>query len=172
MPPGTVNAMSYPDPRYLGDAGEASAVLRPAGREPELVWPIPGQTTQYLATGASTGGDFGLYRWNMGPESTGASPHFHRTMSESFFVLDGAVRVHDGGDWREARAGDFLFVPAGGIHGFRNESGAPASMLILFTPGAPREAYFEGLAELARGEREMTPDEFREFCLQHDNIYL
>ena len=29
------------------------------------------------------------------------------------------------------------------MHGFRNESGEPASMLILFTPGAPREDYFE-----------------------------
>ena len=36
--------------------------------------------------------------------------------------------------------GDFLFVPEGGIHGFRNESGAPASMLLLFAPGAPRAA--------------------------------
>ena len=35
------------------------------------------------------------------------------------------------------------------MHGFRNESGEPASMLMLFAPGAPREAYFEGLVELA-----------------------
>jgi len=164
--------MSYPEPRYLGDGGEPTAVLRPSDQEPDLDWPLPGQTTQYLATGAATGGDFGLYRWNMGPESTGATPHFHRTMSESFFVIDGVVRVHDGHDWRDAHAGDFLYVPPGGIHGFRNESGASASMLILFTPGAPREAYFEGLAELARGEREMTAEQFQAFCVEHDNHYI
>jgi mannose-6-phosphate isomerase-like protein (cupin superfamily) len=164
--------MSYPDPRYLGDSGEASAVLRLATDKPDLEFPAPGQNAHYLATGATTGGDFGLYRWNMGPEPTGAMPHFHRTMSESFYVLDGAVRVHDGRDWRDAEPGDFLYVPPGGVHGFRNESGAPASMLILFTPGGPREGYFEGLAALARGERQMTAEEFRAFCLEHDNIYL
>ncbi|HEX6878453.1 MAG TPA: cupin domain-containing protein [Nocardioidaceae bacterium] len=164
--------MSYPEPRYLGETGEVSAVLRPADHKPDLEWPTPGQSTHYLATGTTTEGRFGLYRWNMGSESGGAKPHFHRTMSESFFVLDGAVRVHDGHDWRDAHAGDFLYVPPGGVHGFRNESGAPASMLILFAPGAPREGYFEGLAELARGDRQMTPEQFEAFCVEHDNIYI
>jgi hypothetical protein len=41
----------------------------------------------------------------------------------------------------------------GGIHGFRNESGEPASMLLHFAPGAPREGYFEGLAEWVRDGR-------------------
>jgi quercetin dioxygenase-like cupin family protein len=45
--------------------------------------------------------------------------------------------VYDGREWLDARAGDHLFVLAGGVHGFRNESGARASMLLLFAPGAP-----------------------------------
>lgn len=50
-------------------------------------------------------------------------------------------------------------VPPGGLHGFRNESGARASMLLHFAPGAPREPYFEGLNRLAAGER-WTPEEY------------
>src|SRR6476659_2256934 len=142
--------MSYPEPSYLGSAGEITARFRPVDTPPELPRP-GGGAASYLATGASTGGRFGLYRWDMGPEKGGAQPHFHRTMSESFFVLSGAVRLYDGEQWREGGAGDFLHVPDGGIHGFSNESGEPASLLILFAPGAPREAYFEGLAELAAG---------------------
>ncbi len=161
--------MSYPDPRYLAATGEASAVLRPAEHPPEISGPAPGQSAHYLATGATTGGDFGLYRWNMGPDPSGPAPHFHRTMSESFFVLDGEVRVHDGQDWRDAHPGDFLYVPPGGIHGFRNESGAPASMLILFTPGAPREAYFEGLNDWLSGRRRFTDEELAAFLVEHDN---
>jgi mannose-6-phosphate isomerase-like protein (cupin superfamily) len=164
--------MTYPETRYTGDRGEVSAALRRADHAPELSLPAAGQSAHYLATGATTGGDFGLYRWNMGAETTGASPHFHRSMSESFFVLEGAVHLYDGEGWREGGVGDFLYVPPGGVHGFRNESGTPASMLILFTPGAPREAYFEGLAALARGEREMTAEEFHAFCDEHDNIYV
>jgi uncharacterized RmlC-like cupin family protein len=61
-------------------------------------------------------------------------------------VITGTVRLLDGANWIDAKPGDFLYVPAGGLHGFRNDSGEPASMLILFAPGAPRELYFEGLA--------------------------
>src|SRR5690606_40403640 len=105
-----------------------------------------GNSSHRLATGASTGGLFGLYRWEMGPEPSGPGPNFHRTMTESFYVLAGVVRIYDGSRWVDCVPGDFVHVPFGGIHGFRNESGAPAEMLIHFAPGAPREADFEGLA--------------------------
>ena len=126
----------------------------------------------YIATGESTGGKFGLYRWDMAPNTPGAAAHFHRTISESFFILSGAVDLFNGEKWTEATSGDFLYVPEGGVHGFRNASNEPASMLILFAPGAPREAYFEGLAEVALGKRRFTPEEYKEFCERHDNIFV
>ena len=158
--------MSYPEPRYLGEKGEISARLRTADQAPELVNPTG--TASYLATGASTNGQFGLYRWNMDGPPTGPGPHFHRTISESFFVLSGVVRLFNGGRWIDATAGDFLFVPEGGLHGFRNESGEPASMLILFAPGAPREGYFEGLREIA----ELSDEEQAEFMIRHDTYWV
>jgi mannose-6-phosphate isomerase-like protein (cupin superfamily) len=158
--------MSYPEPRYLGGGGETSATARPADAAPDLV--LSSTNVHYLATGSTTGGDFGLYRWEMTGPPSGPAPHFHRTISESFYVLEGTVRLYDGRAWTEATAGDFLFVPAGGIHAFRNESGAPASMLLLFTPGAPRERYFEGLAEIAASGRQLSPEEMTEFLREHD----
>jgi mannose-6-phosphate isomerase-like protein (cupin superfamily) len=159
--------MTYPPPRYLGRGGERSARYRPADHAPELAYPA-GTTVHYLATGASTGGEFGLYRWDMGPEPSGPGPHFHRTISESFFILSGTVRIFDGSEWLKATPGDFVHVPAGGIHGFRNESGQPASMLLHFSPGAPREAYFEGLLTVAGAD-----DAAREaFFAEHDNHWL
>ena len=114
-----------------------------------------------LATGASTGGLFGLYRWEFSGAVSGPGPHFHKTMTESFYILTGSVSIYDGRDWRTAEPGDFLHVPAGGSHGFRNESGEEASMLLHFAPGAPREAYFEGLRPGWRrarsGARRSTP---------------
>ncbi len=162
--------MTYPDPHYLGDAGEISATYRPAGHEPELTYPN-GNTAHYLATGASTHGLFGLYRWEMGPEPSGPGPHFHRSISESFYVLSGSVRIYDGSRWIETVPGDFVHVPEGGIHGFRNESGEPASMLLHFAPGAPREGYFEGLAEFAASGKP-SDEELAAFYLRHDNIWL
>jgi len=93
-------------------------------------------------------------------------------MSESFFILSGAVRLFNGERWVNATEGDFLYVPEGGIHAFANESGAPASMLILFAPGAPREAYFEALAEIAASGRQLSDEEWLELGRRHDNYFV
>ena len=127
---------------------------------------------QHLATGATTDGSFGLYRWVMTGEPTGPAPHFHRTMHESFYVLEGSVKLYDGSGWVSAKSGDFLHVPPGGLHGFRNESGRTVSMLILFTPGAPREAYFEGLNRFARSGEWPDQEELLAFFAEHDNHYV
>jgi mannose-6-phosphate isomerase-like protein (cupin superfamily) len=161
--------MSYPPPRYTG-SGEASARLRRRDHAPELLQ-TTGGAVHYLATGASTAGEFGLYRWDFSTQRTGPDPHFHRTISESFFILSGVVTVYDGRQWTEAYPGDFLFVPEGGIHGFKNESGQEASMLILFAPGAPREEYFETLVEIGKGKK-MSEQELADFYLRHDNHWL
>ncbi len=158
----------YPEPRYRGDTGEVSATLRRADHEPELSH-ASGGGAHYLATGASTDGEFGLYRWDMGATPSGPEAHFHASISESFFVLSGTVRLYDGGSWIDGSPGDFLYVPPGGIHAFRNESGEPASMLILFTPGAPREDYFETLA--AGRLKDMSEAEKADFFLRHDTFW-
>ncbi|WP_043631822.1 cupin domain-containing protein [Nonomuraea candida] len=163
--------MSYPEPRYFAEQGEHSGVLRPADQVPDLV---VGTNTQvhYLATGGTTNGAYGLYRWEMGPKPGGPGPHFHRTMTESFYVLSGTIRLFNGEKWAEGKPGDFLFVPEGGVHAFRNESGEPATMLILFTPGAPREAYFEELAEIAASGRQLSPEEWTDVYLRHDQYMV
>lgn len=121
-----------------------------------------------VATGTQTGGAYGLFRWDMTDAESGPSPHFHKRISEAFYVLDGTIELYDGQSWTEGRPGDFLHVPPHGVHAFRNRSGAPASMLILFVPGAPREAYFSALAEIASGTREVAPDAWAEFLASHD----
>jgi mannose-6-phosphate isomerase-like protein (cupin superfamily) len=159
--------MSYPEPIYTGDGGEPTATYRPATHPPELTY-ASGNTVHYLATGATTRGEFGLYRWLMGPGRSGPDPHFHRAISESFYTLTGTIRIFDGRRWIDTVPGDFVHVPQGGIHGFRNESGEPASMLIHFAPGAPREDYFEGIPDLDK----LTEDEKAAFYRYHDTYWL
>jgi mannose-6-phosphate isomerase-like protein (cupin superfamily) len=163
-----MSLLSYPEARYHGSGGEVSATYRPAGQAPNLTYPASGVTIDYLATGASSDGDFGLYRWTAGPEESGPAPHFHRTISESFFILSGTMRIYNGTEWLETTAGDYVYVPPGGLHGFRSVTGVPASMLLLFTPGAPREGYFEGLINVAN----MTDEEKTAFYEHHDNHWV
>jgi mannose-6-phosphate isomerase-like protein (cupin superfamily) len=156
----------YPPPRYRGDTGEVTATLRPGDAPPDYTsW---GVEYHYLATQQSTDGDFGLYRVDLAPKAGGPGPHFHKRMSESFFVLSGRMRLYDGQNWVDGTGGDYLYVPPGGIHGFRNEADEPASILMLFTPGAPRQDYFEGFPALA----ELTDDERRQFFVDHDNFFV
>lgn len=158
--------MTYPPTRYDGD-GEVSATVHRADDAPDLVMPN-GSPVHYLATGASTAGLFGLYRWVVPPGPGGASPHIHRTFSESFYILEGTVEIYDGARWIRGGRDDFFHVPPGGIHGFRNGGDVTARMLIHFAPGAPREEYFENLHRLA----DMTDEERLRFFLAHDNEYV
>ena len=162
--------MSYPAPRYHGEGGEATAWIR-LHVAPHDLDHASGGSVDYLAVGTATDGEFGLYRWNFAPGRSGPDPHFHRTISESFFVLSGTVRLYDGTGWKDAGPGDFMHVPPGGLHGFRNESGEAASMLLLFTPGAPREEYFETLAGIGFG-RAVTADERADLYRRHDTYWI
>lgn len=169
--------LSYPPARYGGTTGLINASFRPADSKPDVVsGDVDGGVTgssqnqrlHYLATGAGTGGEFGLYRIDMPPKGTGPRTHFHRTLSESFFILSGTVRLFNGDRWIDATPGDFLYVPVGGLHAFHNGSAEPASLLLLFAPGAPREGYFEGFADLAG----MSDEQKEEFFLLHDNHWV
>jgi quercetin dioxygenase-like cupin family protein len=155
----------YPADRYRGSTGEASARVRTSRTDPEVRY-RSGVTCEYLATGDQTGTTFGLYRWTFGPDETGPEPHFHRSITESFYVLSGEVRLFDGTAWRAGHPGDFMFVPEGGLHGFRGAE--HASMLLMFAPGAPREDYFETLAAAV----DMTEEERAEFMIRHDTYWV
>ncbi|MCX4453923.1 cupin domain-containing protein [Streptomyces sp. NBC_01340] len=159
--------MSYPKQVYFGNGGEISANFRPESTGPNL-GEAGKDAIHYLATTATTRGEFGLYRVEMSPKAGGPKTHFHRSISESFFILDGTVRLFNGEEWVDAQKGDFLHVPQGGLHAYRNDSDAPAQMLLLFAPGAPREKYFEGLSQLAHA----TDEERASFLDEHDSYFV
>jgi mannose-6-phosphate isomerase-like protein (cupin superfamily) len=150
--------------------GEVSAVLRSVDSIEHLM--VGTTSARFVATGDVTNGHFGLYRWDMSAQAGGATPHFHRTFTESFYVLSGSVQLFDGAAWVPAEAGDFLFVPERGIHGFRNASGESASMLILFSPGPPREAYFRELAEIRASGRTPSDEEWADLYARHDQTMV
>lgn len=129
--------------------------------------------TRFLATGSQTRGDFGLFEVTMPPGGSGPGPHLHRTFSESFHVLEGSLAVLVGSDWTTAGPGDLVYVPRSGLHGFRAAGpDVGARFLILFTPGIPREEYFEGLVALHANGRTPSTAEIDEFALRHDQLNL
>lgn len=155
---------------YERSDGEISAVYRPLAKVPDLVGPNASMT--FLAPGSMTRRQFGVFRRDMQPGAGGPDAHIHRTFSESFYMLSGRVRFYDGSDWVEATAGDFLYVPKGGIHAFSADSDEPASMLILFAPGAARERYFIEMEEIRTTGRTLTAREWTELWARHDQYMV
>jgi len=156
---------------YVGDGGETSAIAVPMETVRSLEFKS-GTIARLVAPGALTAGRYGLFRWDMPAKAGGAGAHFHRTFSESFYVIDGEVGLFDGRAWTTGKAGDCLYVPEGGIHGFRNDADVSASMLILFAPGAPRERYFEELVEIGASGRTLSKEEWAEVYARHDQTMV
>lgn len=156
---------------YTRDLGEISAA-GVSQAEMRTLTMKSGTVARFIATGSSTCGDFGLYRWEMPASTGGATGHFHRTFSESFYVLDGHPSFFDGATWTLADPGFFLYVPQGGIHGFRNDAPEPATFLILFSPGIAREGYFEALADIGATGREMTKADWAELYERFDQVMV
>ncbi|MGR7028124.1 cupin domain-containing protein [Geodermatophilus sp. URMC 62] len=154
--------MSHPDPGRVQVRTLADHPMADAGPN----------ALRMVATGAVTAGRFGLVEYRLGPHAAGAAPHYHRTFSESFYVLSGEVTLYAGGRWQPHRPGDFALASEGGVHGFRNDSGEPASLLILFTPGVARETFFAEMAELRRSGRRPSPEEMTAFYARHDQVMV
>ena len=120
----------YPPDVYTGDDGEVSAWVRRSDAGGDVPY-RNGVRCEYLATGEQTAGRFGLYRWTFGEGESGPDPHFHRSISEHFYVLSGTVRLGLGE--RE------LLVEAGQAASFDTMTphvigahGGPAELLSIF----------------------------------------
>jgi quercetin dioxygenase-like cupin family protein len=156
---------------YTGETGETSGIAVPPGSMRSIAY-ASGTVGRFVATGSLTRGKYGLYRWEMPPNGGGAGAHFHRSFSEAFYVLGGAPSFFDGKGWTRAEPGFYLYIPEGGIHGFRNETAEPATFLILFAPGIAREAYFEELAEIGTSGRTMTKADWADLYARHDQVMV
>jgi mannose-6-phosphate isomerase-like protein (cupin superfamily) len=86
----------------------------------------------------NTNGALSIIQGFVGP---GGGPiwHLHEDADEIFVVLDGDLTVKAADEVFHAQAGDFVFVPKGVYHQFRNNSLKPIKILLMFSP-----AGFEG----------------------------
>jgi quercetin dioxygenase-like cupin family protein len=97
------------------------------------VFSAVGDVYRILATGEQTGGAYALCEARVLPGG-GPPPHVHRREDESFFILEGEITFTLDGRKISAKAGSFLQSPRNLPHAFKNESSAPARMLIFTAP--------------------------------------
>jgi len=64
-------------------------------------------------------------------------PHAHATSDKVYVVLEGVCRFSVDGEEAAHGPGAAVLAPAGKDHGVRNDSDAPARLLVMMTPPPP-----------------------------------
>jgi quercetin dioxygenase-like cupin family protein len=91
------------------------------------------------------------------PEA-GPPPNRHPADDEAFYVLDGTFELRIGSEIRTAKAGDFIKIPRGEVHTFKNVGPDPARILIMNAPGTAHVRFFsEAGAPMPPGTKDMPP---------------
>lgn len=103
---------------------------------------VLGSTHLNVITPADNGGAFLMIESTI-PPGCGAPLHRHAVDTECFRILEGELTFRTPEGSFVGRAGDTCLLPAGGTHGFVNESGADVRVLIVTTPGRDAEAFFD-----------------------------
>ncbi len=102
----------------------------------------PGTVMTFIVTGKDTGGAFFLAEISV-PPGGGPPPHIHQREDESFQLLEGKLTVQVGGDTLIASPGDFVYLPRGIAHSFKNTGDVNAKALVFITPAGLENFFAE-----------------------------
>ena len=114
-------------------------IFMPTGTAP-AVWG-PGDLYSLLATGKETNNSFFQFEAIV-PEGGGPPPHVHSREDESFYIVSGSLEILLGDKAYQAKRGDFVYIPRGTIHRFKNVGRDAAVQLVTFVP-AGMERFFQ-----------------------------
>lgn len=81
-----------------------------------------------------TGGAYSVFE-DLIPPGAGPVPHTHTKEDETIFVIEGKLRAWLGGKQYDVATGDFVHMPRGVQHYFKNVSEKPTRLLLSYTPG-------------------------------------
>ena len=110
-----------------------------------------GMELTFLQTKDGTGGSLDLFEMLLQPNARMPVPHYHESWEETVYGLSGITTFTVAGTAVDLSPGQSLFIKRGVVHGFKNNSDAPAKCLCMLTPGALGPAYFREIAALVAG---------------------
>lgn len=121
----------------------------------ERRWFCCGGVHTWLATDEETGGAYLLFEDAL--DAGKVTPlHQHPEADETFYMLDGEVRLHVAGHEQTLAAGGIVIIPRGGPHAFMVTT-PTARMLCLQTPGGG-EAFYRHASDPAGVGEPPAPD--------------
>jgi mannose-6-phosphate isomerase-like protein (cupin superfamily) len=123
------------------DAAPETQPLVRRGREGRRLW-VLGNLVTFKATSEETGGSYALWEEIAWP-GAGPPPHIHHRETETFYVLEGRLRLLCGDRELEAGPGDFVQVPRGTLHNYKNVGETRARFLVQVVPGGFERCFEE-----------------------------
>lgn len=144
-------ALCAVSPAFAGGATVGDPAANPA-------IPFPGHSVNTLLDGSETERDIAFSELTVAPQSMGAPPHSHSREDEFFYVLEGEINFLDGEETITASQGQVVALKRGHLHGFWNESDAPARLLLMVSPSA-FASFFDAVAmELRARDAKTAPE--------------
>src|SRR5215216_5101218 len=116
----------------------------------------PGDRYTFLVTGAQSDNAYFIMEAII-PPGGGPPTHIHNREHEAFYVLEGTLDIQIGDKVVQASAGDFVHIPIGTVHSFRNSGDSVARQLLIFSPSG-MEHFFEETLEVAHDRSAPPPD--------------
>lgn len=117
---------------------------------------VVGTIYKYLATGEDTGGAYALFESLVPPNDPGPPPHLHKNEDEGFYILEGDFTFSLGDMEYHLRTGDFIFLPRGIRHSYRNNSDTVARQLVLVNPSGFQK-FFDAVGEPVEDDTKLPP---------------
>lgn len=123
-------------------------------RNPADALNVLGADVRFLCEAEHTAQAFSLMEVML-PLDAGPPPH-HHDWDEAYYIADGHVRFVVGEEVREVGAGDFVYAPAGTVHGFTGLSPSPARVLVLDVPASASGFFRQVHREIPPGSADMA----------------
>ncbi len=139
-------------------------VFRPTGTAP-AVWG-PGDLYSLLVTGEETNNAFFQFEAIV-PKGGGPPPHVHSREDESFYIVSGRLEILLGDKTYQAKRGDFVYIPRGTVHAFKNVGSDTAVQLVTFVPSGVERFFREVFPEVK--DRNATPPPVTEELIKRMN---
>ena len=86
----------------------------------------------------------------------GAPPHVHSREDKSFYLQEGTATLQAGGKVIHASHGDFVHIPRGTVHSFKNTGSGIAKMLMIATPAGLENFFAEAFYPAEEGQQAPT----------------
>ncbi|MCX5206713.1 quercetin 2,3-dioxygenase [Streptomyces sp. NBC_00237] len=132
------------DPHHASQADDRAVpreVLHVPAGGGESVW-LNGDAYSVLLDKEQSNGQLALLEASV-PPGGGPPLHNHTHEDEAFYLLDGQLEIFANDRTYEVKAGDFVFIPRGTYHRFRNSGVHTARQLVIFAPGGFERFFLE-----------------------------